>query len=161
LLADGVALQVKAVGLNFADIFACQVHYNWLELDNQDVNCCVQGLYSATPKGEFTPGLEFAGEVVEIGEKNSSSVLPALKVGDRVMGVNIISELQTKVKKRIMFICLTGHKIRRILHLHPSLEPTRAPPASRLVLRTGCCIPLHSYDGLVNMPSLIKFRRLR
>jgi hypothetical protein len=39
---------VRAIGLNFADVFA------------------VQGLYSATPKGVFTPGLEFAGDILDI-----------------------------------------------------------------------------------------------
>ena len=62
-LAQGqVRIQVKAVGLNFADIFA------------------LTGLYSATPQGPFVPGLEFCGEVVE-------SHSPAYKVGDKVMGV--------------------------------------------------------------------------
>ncbi len=41
-----VRIQIKAVGLNFADIFACL------------------GLYSATPRGSFSPGLEFSGIVV-------------------------------------------------------------------------------------------------
>ena len=35
-------IRVEAIGLNFADIFACQ------------------GLYSATPSGSFVPGLELA-----------------------------------------------------------------------------------------------------
>ncbi|GAB3815697.1 alcohol dehydrogenase catalytic domain-containing protein [Pontibacter rugosus] len=62
--ADEVCVQVKAVGLNFADIFA------------------MQGLYSATPKGSFIPGLEFSGEVVATG-----AAVEEWKVGDRVMGV--------------------------------------------------------------------------
>lgn len=57
-----VRVQVRAVGLNFADIFA------------------LTGLYSATPKGAFTPGLEFSGVVLESHD-------PAFSVGDRVMGV--------------------------------------------------------------------------
>ncbi|GAA4415674.1 medium chain dehydrogenase/reductase family protein [Nibrella viscosa] len=61
--ADEVCVQVKAIGLNFADIFA------------------MQGLYSATPKGAFIPGLEFAGEVLAVGE-----AVQDLKPGDRVMG---------------------------------------------------------------------------
>ena len=40
---------VQAIGLNFADIFACL------------------GLYSATPKGPFVPGLEFAGVIEAMG----------------------------------------------------------------------------------------------
>lgn len=57
-----VRVKVKAVGLNFADIFA------------------LTGLYSATPDGSFIPGLEFSGEVVE---SNSDLYQPR----DRVMGV--------------------------------------------------------------------------
>ncbi|MDP2435476.1 MAG: zinc-binding dehydrogenase [archaeon] len=41
-------IEVKSVGLNFADIFACM------------------GLYSATPSGAFVPGLEYAGEIIDI-----------------------------------------------------------------------------------------------
>ncbi len=71
---EEVRVAVRTVGLNFADIFA------------------IWGLYGATPKGEFTPGLEYAGEILEAG--------PAVKPyqsgphkgeiprpGDRVMGV--------------------------------------------------------------------------
>jgi len=59
-----VSVKVKSIGLNFADVFA------------------IWGLYSATPKGEFTPGLEFAGEVVAIGKE-----VTQVSLGDRVMGV--------------------------------------------------------------------------
>ena len=64
-LADNhVRIKVHAVGLNFADIFA------------------LTGLYSATPQGAFIPGLEFAGEVQEVGQQTQG-----VAVGDRVMGV--------------------------------------------------------------------------
>ena len=59
-----VQVAVKSIGLNFADVFA------------------IWGLYSATPKGEFVPGLEFAGEVTAVGVQVSK-----LSIGDRVMGV--------------------------------------------------------------------------
>lgn len=58
-----VCVKVRAVGLNFADIFA------------------MQGLYSATPAGAFIPGLEFAGEIIAVGD-----AVEEWKVGDRVMG---------------------------------------------------------------------------
>lgn len=58
-----VCVKVYAVGLNFADIFA------------------IQGLYSATPKGSFIPGLEFSGEVIAVGK-----YVDEWKVGDKVMG---------------------------------------------------------------------------
>jgi NADPH:quinone reductase-like Zn-dependent oxidoreductase len=61
--ADEVCVKVKAIGLNFADIFA------------------MQGLYSATPAGSFIPGLEFSGEIIAIG-----SEVKSWKVGDKVMG---------------------------------------------------------------------------
>jgi NADPH:quinone reductase-like Zn-dependent oxidoreductase len=62
-LTEGhVLVEVKAVGLNYADLFA------------------IMGLYSATPKGPFIPGLEFAGVV---SKSNSSK----FKEGDRVYAV--------------------------------------------------------------------------
>jgi alcohol dehydrogenase len=61
---EEVTIEVKAVGLNFADVFA------------------LVGLYSATPKGSFVPGLEFAGNVLKLGKN-----VTRFKVGDKVMGV--------------------------------------------------------------------------
>lgn len=61
---DKARVAVHAVGLNFADIFA------------------LTGLYSATPQGAFTPGLEFSGVVLECGSGCSQ-----WQPGDRVMGV--------------------------------------------------------------------------
>lgn len=62
---DEVQVTVKAVGLNFADIFA------------------LTGLYSATPEGRFTPGLEYSGVVSKVGENCSR-----FNVGDRIMAVS-------------------------------------------------------------------------
>jgi len=60
-------LRVEAVGLNFADILACL------------------GLYSATPSGPFTPGLECSGTVEALGPPAGSSAPPGpFAVGDRV-----------------------------------------------------------------------------
>jgi len=61
---DQVVVEVKAIGLNFADIFA------------------VLGLYSATPEGAFIPGLEYCGTISQVGSEVSN-----FKVGDKVMGV--------------------------------------------------------------------------
>lgn len=63
-IAGQVTVAVSAIGLNFADIFA------------------MFGLYSATPKGTFIPGLEYAGTIVKTGPGVTS-----VKIGDRVMGV--------------------------------------------------------------------------
>lgn len=58
-----VTVEVKAIGLNFADLFA------------------IQGLYSATPKGSFVPGLEYSGNIISKG-KNVSEY----NIGDKIMG---------------------------------------------------------------------------
>lgn len=63
LMSGFIRIKVKAVGLNFADIFA------------------LTGLYSATPEGAFIPGLEFSGQVLGCDAES------AYKVGDRIMGV--------------------------------------------------------------------------
>jgi synaptic vesicle membrane protein VAT-1 len=63
-----VRIRVEAVGLNFADVFAAL------------------GLYSATPKGPFVPGLECAGVVDAVGAPRPGGS-PARAVGDRVMAV--------------------------------------------------------------------------
>lgn len=62
--AHEVTIAVKSIGFNFADLFA------------------IWGLYSATPEGIFTPGLEYAGVVVKVGAEVSN-----IKEGDRIMGV--------------------------------------------------------------------------
>ncbi len=62
--AGEVSIAVRTIGLNFADVFA------------------IWGLYSATPKGIFTPGLEYAGEVIAAGNG-----VKDIRVGDTVMGV--------------------------------------------------------------------------
>jgi NADPH:quinone reductase-like Zn-dependent oxidoreductase len=60
-----VRVAIRAIGLNFADAFACL------------------GLYSATPSGSFVPGLEAAGTVAALGAPLPGRPLPA--VGDRVI----------------------------------------------------------------------------
>jgi len=71
---------VHAVGLNFADIFACL------------------GLYSATPKGSFVPGLEFAGVVEAIGPAESGAEPPsAIRQGDPVVGLTRFGGYATAV----------------------------------------------------------------
>jgi len=63
LKENEVTIEVKAIGLNFADLFA------------------IQGLYSATPKGSFVPGLEYSGIIISAG-----SEIRNFKVGEKVMG---------------------------------------------------------------------------
>ena len=58
-----VTIEVKVIGLNFADLFA------------------IQGLYSATPKESFIPGLEYSGIIIKKGNDVKS-----FNVGDKIMG---------------------------------------------------------------------------
>lgn len=61
---DEVTVQVKAIGLNFADVF------------------CIQGLYKAAPKENLIPGLEFSGVVI-----NRGNAVTEFNIGDKVIGV--------------------------------------------------------------------------
>ncbi len=63
LAADAVRVDVRTIGLNFADILA------------------LTGMYSAAPPGSFVPGLELAGVVVAIG-----SAVSSFRLGQSVMG---------------------------------------------------------------------------
>lgn len=65
--SDQVQIRVRACGLNFADIFA------------------ILGLYSATPSGAFTPGLEFSGEIAALGDIAQQKT--GFRPGDRIMGL--------------------------------------------------------------------------
>ena len=58
-----VTVEVKAIGLNFADLFA------------------IQGLYSATPKESFIPGLEYSGIIVKKGKE-----VKDFSIGDKIFG---------------------------------------------------------------------------
>src|ERR671911_643271 len=64
---------INAIGLNFADVFACL------------------GLYSATPKGPFVPGLEFAGVIEALGppagRDDTGATAAGLRTGTRVVGL--------------------------------------------------------------------------
>jgi alcohol dehydrogenase len=81
----------KAIGLNFADIFACL------------------GLYSATPPGSFIPGLEFAGVIDAIAPTARSAGAPgpepdALRVGDPVVGVTRFGGYATAVNADLRYL---------------------------------------------------------
>jgi len=58
-----VRARVRAIGLNFADIFGRL------------------GVYPGTPKPPFVPGMEFSGDVMDVGEG-----VTLFSPGDRVMG---------------------------------------------------------------------------
>jgi len=70
-------IRTEAIGLNFADLFACQ------------------GLYSATPKGSFVPGLECAGIIEALGPGVQAS--PGLAVGERVIALSRFGAYATAI----------------------------------------------------------------
>ena len=59
-----VCIEIKAIGLNFADVFT------------------ILGLYKAAPKRNFIPGLEFSGIVSKKGKE-----VYDFEINDRIMGV--------------------------------------------------------------------------
>jgi synaptic vesicle membrane protein VAT-1 len=82
---------VRAVGLNFADLFACL------------------GLYSATPAGPFVPGLEFAGVVEAVGPPVGSPVMGgapenAPQPGDRVIGLTRFGAYATALNLDLRYL---------------------------------------------------------
>lgn len=84
-------VSVGAIGLNFADIFACL------------------GLYSAAPAGAFAPGLELAGVVEALGATASPPGLGgepphALHPGDRVIGLTRFGAYATAVNLDVRYL---------------------------------------------------------
>ena len=69
-----VAIEVRAAGVNFADLF------------------CRLGLYAAAPPRPFTPGFEIAGVVAGVGPG-----VEAPRVGERVIGVLRFGGYATRV----------------------------------------------------------------
>jgi alcohol dehydrogenase len=80
---DEVEVDVKAVGLNFADIFA------------------LAGLYSATPEGSFIPGLEYSGIVTKVG-----CDCQKFKPGDRIMAVSRFGGYASKIQSKEAYLVL-------------------------------------------------------
>ncbi len=71
---DEVQVAVRAIGLNFADIFS------------------IWGLYKAAPREPFTPGLEFAGVITAVGPEVNH-----FRAGDRVMGITRFGAFTTGI----------------------------------------------------------------
>ncbi|MBB1286520.1 zinc-binding dehydrogenase [Flavisolibacter sp. BT320] len=80
---DEVTVKVKAIGLNFADVFA------------------MQGLYKAAPKTDFIPGLEFAGEIIAVG-----SGVKEWKIGDKVMGATMFGGYVSHLNSHHRYVLL-------------------------------------------------------
>lgn len=78
---------VRAIGLNFADLFACL------------------GLYSATPSGSFVPGLEFAGVVEALGPAASGDdETRGIRVGSRVFGLTRFGGYATALNAGLAYL---------------------------------------------------------
>lgn len=73
--AREVLVRVRAIGLNFADVFARL------------------GVYPGTPKAPFVPGLEFSGVVVAVGDQ-----VTGFKGRERVMGYSRLGSHAEYVK---------------------------------------------------------------
>jgi len=80
-------IKVRAIGLNFADVFS------------------VLGLYQATPQTPFVPGLELCGVVEALGppadDLPEGTVVPPLQVGDSVMAVVRFGAYATSVNAKV------------------------------------------------------------
>ena len=77
-------LRVEAIGLNFADLFAAQ------------------GLYSATPRGPFVPGLECTGVVEAVGPPLTGTATPA--VGARMVALTRFGAYATALNVRSEYL---------------------------------------------------------
>ena len=78
---------VRAVGLNFADLAACL------------------GLYSATPKGSFIPGLEVAGVIDAVGPAIPGDArLRVLRPGDPVIGLTRFGGYATAINTGLDYL---------------------------------------------------------
>jgi alcohol dehydrogenase len=73
-VGNEVLVNVKTIGLNFADVF-----------------CCL-GLYAAAPKTSFIPGLEYSGIIEKVGPD-----VQKFKPGDHIMGVTRFGAYATKL----------------------------------------------------------------
>jgi NADPH2:quinone reductase len=71
---NGVIIEVQSVGVNFPD------------------GLLVQGKYQLKPETPFIPGMEVAGEIIEIGSKTSK-----FKIGDRVAALTQLNGYAEKV----------------------------------------------------------------
>jgi alcohol dehydrogenase len=130
-------VSVRAVGLNFADIFACM------------------GLYSATPEGPFVPGLEFAGTIDAVGPD-----IQRWHAGDRVIGLTRFGAYATHVTvdPRYLYPLPAGWTFSE-----GAAFPVQAITAWYAIDRLGGCAPgdavlVHSAAGGVGLNALAFLR---
>jgi len=78
---DEVQIEVKAIGLNFAEVFSCL------------------GLYQKAPKHKFIPGLEYSGIITKVGNS-----VEGLSIGDRIMGVRLFGSYTTVLNVNYKYV---------------------------------------------------------
>ena len=135
-------IAVRAVGLNFADAFACL------------------GLYSATPRGSFVPGLEVAGVVESLGPPVAGRAAPT--VGDRVIVLTRVGGYATAVNADTRYLAA--------LPAGWSFEAGAAFPVQALTawyglarlgaVRAGSVVLVQSAAGGVGLQALALLERL-
>jgi NADPH:quinone reductase-like Zn-dependent oxidoreductase len=136
---DEVRVCVKAIGINFADIFARL------------------GYYPAIPKPPFIPGLEFAGVVDEAGKS-----VKGLRPGTRVLGftrlkgyaeyVSVPAQLLTRMPARMSFEEAAAMGVAFLTAYHGLVTLGQ--------IRKGECLLLHAAAGGVGTVALQIARHL-
>lgn len=150
--AGEVQVAVRCIGLNFADIFA------------------TLGLYSATPKGSFVPGLEYAGTVVKVGPQRS---LPATgaksetnayqpQVGDEIMGVTRFGAYAThlNIDARYVYRLVPSWSMAEGAALIAQALTAWYAIASLANTQRGHTVLVHSAAGGVGLQALWMLRKL-
>ena len=88
LAADEVMVRVKAIGLNFADIFCCLGLYE-----------AANAVITERGGGSFCPGLEFSGDVLRTG-----SSVKDFAPGDKVYGFTRFGAYKSVVVQRAVYM---------------------------------------------------------
>lgn len=134
-----VQVDVAAVGVNFADIFACQ------------------GLYSATPSGSFVPGLEAAGTVRAVGagvttQRPGDRVIVLTRFGGYASRLNVGAEYLWPLPEDWSFEDGAGYPVQALTAWYGLVELGRA--------RRGSVVLVQSAAGGVGLNALHALRRL-
>lgn len=137
--AGEVQVEVAAVGINFADIFACQ------------------GLYSATPSGSFVPGLEAAGTVRAVGAgvgrwRPGDRVIVLTRFGGYATRLNVGAEYLWPLPEGWSFEDGAGYPVQALTAWYGLVELGRA--------RAGSVVLVQSAAGGVGLNALHALRRL-
>ena len=137
--AGEVQVDVAAVGVNFADIFACQ------------------GLYSATPSGSFVPGLEAAGTVRAVGagvttHRSGDRVIVLTRFGGYASRLNIGAEYLWPLPEGWSFEDGAAYPVQALTAWYGLVELGRA--------RAGSVVLVQSAAGGVGLNALHALRRI-